>query len=103
MEARILERTDLLFTRSYYTPERMVRCFHIVVLVCSIATFATLAVSTGSTNWKEDLDIYKNMHKYIGLWRACIVVKGDSVSELPPFRECDRDFLRPRLQEPPGK
>ncbi|XP_066925415.1 uncharacterized protein [Clytia hemisphaerica] len=80
----------------------MVRCFHAVVLVCSIATFATLAISTGSTNWKEDLDIYKNMHKYIGLWRACINVKGDSVSELPPYQECDRDFLRPRLQEPPG-
>lgn len=80
----------------------MARVFHYIVLFCALATFLTLCLSIGSTNWKEDLDIYKNMHKYIGLWRACIVVKGDSVSELPPYRECDRDFLRPRHQDSPG-
>ena len=80
----------------------MARTIQYVILFCATATFVALCLSTATENWKEDLDIYKSMHKYIGLWRACIVVKGDSVSELPAYSECDRDFLRPRLKNPPG-
>ena len=80
----------------------MTRAIHLIVLFCAVSTFVTLAISTGTTNWKEDLDVYKGMHKYIGLWKACVIVKEDSVSELPAYSECDRDFLRPRLVNPPG-
>jgi len=81
----------------------MTRIVHLIVLFCAITTFVTLSLSLGSTNWKEDMDVYKGMHKYIGLRRACVVVKGDSISELPAYSECNWDFLRPRLMNPPGR
>ena len=81
----------------------MGRCLAYTTLIFSIISCILLCLASGTTSWKEDIDIYKGMRKYIGLWRACIKVDGEAVAELPKFYECDKDFLRPLLIEPPGK
>jgi len=81
----------------------MPQCLNIATLVCGIAGFVLLSISTGSRRWKEDIDFYKNTQSYIGLWQACFVSNGRDVVGYPyvPIN-CDKDYLRPHLVEPPA-
>ena len=78
-------------------------CLAIISFVLATLSCLALCISTSTTRWKEDIDTYKGMRRYIGLWRACISVDGESISGLPAYEEeCDKDFLRPQLVEPPS-
>ena len=71
--------------------------------VCGLLTCLLLCTATGTDRWKEHLDVFKMSRKYIGLWRACLLVEEGNYAQMPPYYECDKDFLRPHLVEPPGE
>lgn len=65
-------------------------------------SFILFAYATGSEAWKEDIDYYKDHRTWMGLWRMCFWSGGTSQAKYPAYYECDKDFLRPYLNEPPS-
>ena len=81
----------------------MFSCTTVWALVCAILGFVALSISTGGRRWKEDIDMYKETHSFIGLWQACFESAGREAIGYPKVEEmCDKDFLRPFLNEPPS-
>ena len=83
----------------------MATCLSIATLVLGCIGFFCMCISTGTVAWKEDIDFYRGTQTYIGLWRACIKVdQRNALADFPEVPlECDKDFLRPHLDEPPRK
>lgn len=78
-------------------------CLNIATLVCGVFAFILLSIATGTRRWKEDIDFYKNTHSFIGLWQACFLSAGREVVGYPYVAmNCDKDYLRPHLKEPPS-
>jgi len=73
----------------------------IITFVCGLFACLLLCAGTGTDRWKEHIDSFKTDRKYIGLWRACYMVEEGNAAGYPPFYDCDKDFLRPHLVEPP--
>jgi len=81
----------------------MAGCLSVTTLILGTIGFVLLCVSCGTRRWKEDIDFYKGTHVYIGLWQACIESEGDKLVGYPVKEvECDKDYLRPYLNEPPA-
>ena len=78
------------------------RCLTVFSFVCNVLTCLLLCTATGTDRWKEHLDVFKMSRKYIGLWRACLLVEEGNYAKMPPYYDCDKDFLRPHRIEPPG-
>ena len=84
----------------------MTTCLAVATLVLGCIGFLCMCISTGTVGWKEDIDFYRGTQVYIGLWRACIKVQ-ENQNAFADFLEvpldCDKDYLRPHLNEPPRK
>ena len=80
----------------------MTTCLAVATLVLGCIGFLCMCISTGTVAWKEDIDFYRGTQVYIGLWRACIKVKKTQ-NAFADFSDCDKDYLRPHLNEPPRK
>ena len=72
-------------------------------MVLGFLGFFFLCISTGTRRWKEDIDYVRGTRVYIGLWQACMESEGKEVAIGYPKADitCDKDYLRPHLQEPP--
>ena len=82
----------------------MAGCLAIATLVLGCIGFICVCISTGTVAWKEDINYDRGTKVYIGLWRVCIESEPDDVNGIPEISlECDKDFLRPHLIEPPRK
>ena len=81
----------------------MATCLSVATMVLGIIAFICLSLSCGTTRWKEDIDFWKDSRIYTGLWRVCYSNGGNSQAKYPEYYECDKDFLRPQLVEPPRK
>lgn len=78
-------------------------CLGVSSFVLGFIACIFFCISTSTNRWKEDIDVYKNWRKYIGLWKGCIRVDPGSIANLPEYYECDKDFVRRKLVEPPRK
>lgn len=76
-------------------------CLAVSTLVLGLMGFIFLCVSSGTTRWKEDIDFYKGTRAYLGLWRGCIYSQAKEEIGYPSYYNCDKDYLRPYLIEPP--
>ena len=82
----------------------MAGCLAVATLVLGCIGFLCMCISTGTVAWKEDINYDRGTKVHIGLWRACIESEPDDVNGIPEIDlECDKDFLRPHLIEPPRK
>ena len=81
----------------------MATCLSIATMVLGFLGCFLLCISTGTRRWKEDINYVRGTRVYIGLWQACIESEGNQESLGYPELEieCDKDYLRPHLQEPP--
>ena len=81
----------------------MANCLPIATMVLGLFGFIMLSISCGTRAWKEDIDFWKDQRTFYGLWQLCIVNNGESSARFPKFENCDKDYLRPQLVEPPRK